>query len=160
MTAGSGQGFQALRLSPLPQVDGGLTLVSRSATLPLPHGRRQAKGLTVTTLFTSPANQLLATDEAATCAKEPTAKARCRSRDHRLIALPCGLVDDIRVAQCDSALNTLCYLCVSFPYPPYGQHFQSMYGMVLVQLNFGDIMTPFARKQRLQAPQATCLIRK
>ncbi|KAH8729632.1 hypothetical protein BGZ61DRAFT_529800 [Ilyonectria robusta] len=43
MAAGSGQGFQALRLSPLPQVDGGLTLVSRSATLPLPHGRRQAK---------------------------------------------------------------------------------------------------------------------
>ncbi|KAL6409445.1 hypothetical protein AUP68_05819 [Ilyonectria robusta] len=69
MAAGSGQGFQALRLSPLPQVDGGLTLVSRSATLPLPHGRRQAKGLTVTTLFTSPARQLLATDEAATARK-------------------------------------------------------------------------------------------
>lgn len=97
MAAGSGQGFQALRLSPLPQVDGGLTLVSRSATLPLPHGRRQAKGLTVATLFTSPARRLLVTDEAATCAKEPTAKARCRFRYHRLIALPCCLVDEFSV---------------------------------------------------------------
>ncbi|KAF7533135.1 hypothetical protein G7Z17_g13559 [Cylindrodendrum hubeiense] len=77
MAAGSGKGFQALRLSPLPQVDGGLTLVSRSATLRAwpPPGQR----LTVATLFASPARRLLPRDEAASRAKQPPAKPRCRS---------------------------------------------------------------------------------
>ncbi|KPM39167.1 hypothetical protein AK830_g7380 [Neonectria ditissima] len=41
-TTGSGKGFQTLRLSPTARVDGGLTLVSRSATLR--RMRRQARG--------------------------------------------------------------------------------------------------------------------